>query len=78
LPRGCDDANDDITDGCVGCLTQRLYTCTNAQVGTPSVCSNLCGNGQFNLIVGEECDNGETVDINNQRVVDGCDAECRI
>jgi cysteine-rich repeat protein len=64
LAGGCDDANTNTGDGCESCQTIPLYSCT----GAPSVCVKLCGNKRWNVIAGEDCDNGPST--NND---DGCD-----
>jgi cysteine-rich repeat protein len=38
---------------------------------TPSKCENLCGNGRFNPIVGEECDTGAATGV-------GCQSDCTV
>jgi cysteine-rich repeat protein len=60
----CDDANTNNEDGCKYCFISPLYSCT----GAPSVCVKLCGNKRWNVIAGEDCDNG--LSTNND---DGCD-----
>lgn len=40
-PGHCDDGNSNANDGCTNCLIDYAYKCS----GTPSKCSNQCGNG---------------------------------
>ena len=62
----CDDGNNTAGDGCSGlCVVESGFSCT----GTPSVCTNNCGNGT--LQAGEVCDDG------NQTAGDGCTA-CQV
>ncbi len=70
-------------DGCSDiCTIEPEYTCT----GTPSRCTPICGDGLLkdnvhfeaectggdDLKCDEECDDGNTVDL------DGCDSDCKV
>ncbi|MBX3270593.1 MAG: DUF4215 domain-containing protein [Sandaracinaceae bacterium] len=63
----CDDGNGVGGDGCdATCAIEPGWSCA----GTPSVCTNTCGNGAL--------DGSELCDDGNNRAGDGCDAFCRL
>ena len=66
LAEACDDGNTIGNDGCTSlCSVELGYSC----IGSPSICTEVCGDG---LIVGnEECDD------NNGLSLDGCDSNCQ-
>ena len=51
----CDDANTNIHDGCVNCMTEKLSECSIGGEGA-SFCAYKCGDGQRNSSAGEVCD----------------------
>jgi len=63
---GCDDENDDPTDGCDSCQVTDGWACS----GAPSVCGVDCGDGK--VTAPELCDDGGTMDG------DGCSKKCKV
>lgn len=67
----CDDGGQAAFDGCDDqCLVEAGWDCN----GSPSVCTEICGDG---LVVGDEtvlggCDDGNSTDG------DGCDFQCQV
>ena len=64
------DTNGD-TAGCIGCVIQALYVCSEDGNGL-STCTFTCGNGVRDSATNEGCDDGNT---NNG---DGCSGVCVI
>ncbi len=63
----CDDGNDDIDDGCGGCLAEVGYVCSTFQPCRQTVCGDGFVELDFETRSGEGCDDG------NGNADDGCD-----
>jgi len=73
LGEGCDDQNTTAGDGCdATCLVETGWACFEPP-GSPSVCTNHCGDGVIDYPA-EECDDGEA---NSDTVANACRAVCR-
>ena len=63
----CDDGEQGhCNDTCDG--SDPGWTCTSGDENTPSTCESTCGDKI--LVNGEECDDGNIVDL------DGCSSDC--
>lgn len=73
LGEGCDDQNTTPDDGCdETCLVEAGWACFEPP-GSPSQCTNRCGDGVIDYPA-EECDDGEA---NSDTAPNACRAVCR-
>lgn len=73
LGEECDDGNFAPNDGCFECVREDDWICSQIP-GLTSECRSdrvaYCGNGKFEPLSGEECDDGNTINT------DGCSNAC--
>ena len=79
-PEECDDANFASGDGCdENCHVESdLFTCSNPNPFGKSICVPICGDGIFIGLNGEQCDDGNKVNIGANVDGDGCNSNCQI
>lgn len=62
------DRGVNVDPGCINCVVADLYTCPS----DGSACSVTCGVNGYQADKGEECDDGNTSNL------DGCDEDCLV